>query len=156
MVRSFKLDIEDKHTKSKASFHLTGLENTSKDQQKQLSNKMERVRKVRSDKKSDIKAPITMEQKQKLKILARQESLKTGSRVSITQMASLLVQEGLFEYETFPESEYDPSWNTVHVKLTKFYCDQLFNFELEWDVSKKAVAARILSYMLEKRHVDEV
>ena len=155
-MRTFELDIEEKQTKSERSFQLNGLDQPIIESKNKQSKNQERVRKVRSDKKTDIKAPITMEQKQKLKILARQESLNTGSRVSITQMASLLVQEGLFDYESFPESEYDPSWNTVHVKLTKFYSDQLFNFELEWDISKKAVAARILSFMLEKRDVDEI
>ncbi|WP_368502819.1 hypothetical protein AB3N04_00340 (plasmid) [Alkalihalophilus sp. As8PL] len=155
-MSSFKLDVEPKRKQINQPFQIDLLKGPPKEISDPTELKKKSDRKVRSDKKVDIKTPITIEQKQKLMILARQESVKEGTRISITQMASKLVQDGLFEYESFPESEYDPTWKTVHVKLTQFFSDQLFNFELEWDVPKRVAAARVLTYMLEARSIDEV
>ncbi|WEG19187.1 hypothetical protein PQ478_21780 (plasmid) [Alkalihalophilus pseudofirmus] len=152
-MSTFKLDVEDKKRKKESRFKMTLLEEPTYKESNEIK---ERKRKVRCDKKTDIKTPVTIEQKQKLMILARQESIKTGERVSVTQMASRLVQKGLFEYESFPDCDYDPALKSVHVKLTPFYTDQLFNYELEWDVSKRVAAARILCFMLEKRDVHEI
>ncbi|WP_100374766.1 hypothetical protein [Bacillus sp. FJAT-45037] len=155
-MSSFKLDVESNKNQSKQRFQLELLQTSNNERTDLLEQKKKKDRKVRSDKKVDIKTPITMEQKQKLMILARQESVKEGVRVSITQMASRLVQEGLFTYESFPDCEYDPNCKSVHVKLTQFFSDQLFNFELEWDVAKRVAAARVLTYMLKVRNIDEV
>ena len=152
-MSTFKLGVEDKKRKKETRFQMTLLDESTI---KKSPGIKERTRKVRCDKKTDIKTPVTIEQKQKLMILARQESIKTGERVSVTQMASKLVQKGLFEYESFPDCAYDPALKSVHVKLTQFYTDQLFNYELEWDVSKRVAAARILCFMLEKRDVHEI
>ncbi|ADC52275.1 hypothetical protein BpOF4_21399 (plasmid) [Alkalihalophilus pseudofirmus OF4] len=158
-MRRFELDFERTKTSNQKKFHVQGLTTGSDEpiQEDHLKSTQtaKPKRKIRSDKKIDIKVPITIEQKQKLKILARLESVKTNERVSITQMASMLVQEGLVQYESFPENTYDASLNTIHVKLTSFYAEQLFNFELEWDVSKREAAAKILSYILGKSEVNE-
>ncbi|WEG19192.1 hypothetical protein PQ478_21810 (plasmid) [Alkalihalophilus pseudofirmus] len=118
-MRRFELDFERTKTSNQTKFNVQGLTTGSdgpiREDNLKSTQTTKHKRKIRSDKKIDIKVPITIEQKQKLKILARLESVKTNERVSITQMASMLVQEGLVQYESFPEITYDASLNTIHV-----------------------------------------
>ncbi|WP_078557116.1 hypothetical protein [Bacillus alkalicellulosilyticus] len=105
-------------------------------------------RKIRSDKKKDIKIPLTLTQKQLLKKIARK------NRTTVTQACTKLVEEGLTFFETFPEVDYENSTLTVHAKLSNFYSEQLFLYELEWDMSSRKAAHRILTYVMERNYND--
>lgn len=147
-MNRFQPQMDERSLKTKLSFTPTvSLKSLSK------TNSNQKKRKTRSDKKTDIKVPVTSKQKQKLMILARLESSKSREYISVTKIASRLVKKGLFEYENFPEIEYDPSLKTVHVKLELFFVEHLFNFQLQWDTSMREAAARILYFMLEESEI---
>lgn len=151
-MSSFQPQMDERSFKRKTSFSPTVSSSVPAKR-----NSDQKKRRTRSDKKTDIKVPVTDKQKQKLMIMARLESAKSREYISVTKMASRLVKKGLFEYEDFPEIEYDGSLKTVHVKLELFFVDHLFDFQLKWDTSMREAAARILYFMLEESEIpDEI
>ena len=126
-MNQFFPQMDDRSSKTKSSF----LPTVSLNSPAKVNSDQKRI-KTRSDKKTDIKVPVTSEQKQKLMILARLESVRSREYISVTRMASRLVKKGLFEYEDFPDIEYDPSLKTVHVKLELFFVEHLFNLQVTY------------------------
>ncbi|MDC3424238.1 hypothetical protein NC797_06915 [Aquibacillus sp. 3ASR75-11] len=101
-------------------------------------------RKERSDKKKDIKVPVSLGEKKQLKLLGYSQKL------SSTQFASVLVEDSIsrpyIEFlmaEEYPEEKY-----YVHVKLSKEKHREVVRLSAEWDCSIRQATHRILVNVL--------
>lgn len=107
-------------------------------------------RKVRCDKKHDIKIPLSEEQTKKLRILAF--NINKKDKTSLTECASRLLIRGLQKpIHTFTKVEYVAKHEPVHAKIIDYDWEKLFNFSVEWKYkSMKKTAHRILVHMIER------
>jgi hypothetical protein len=103
-------------------------------------------RKTRCDKKTDVKIPLTLEQRKEI----RRRSIK--AETVPTYYCSLLVKKGIERSISFPspDTEY-PSASALsfHIKLEKPFIEKLDQWCVEWDCSRKRAAYRILIGMIE-------
>lgn len=108
-------------------------------------DKEKKKRKERSDKKRDVKIPLTEKQKEVVQLLALEE------HKSPTGFASQIVLEGL----KFPKVEnigfyhtYEDTKNYVHAELSQDHHKQLVILSIKWKVSIRQAAYRLLHFML--------
>ncbi|GAB6742197.1 hypothetical protein bcgnr5412_54750 [Bacillus cereus] len=101
-------------------------------------------RKTRSDKKKDIKIPVNEIQRQ----LIRSSAFKEG--ITTTQYMSKLITEHLkIDYiSEIHAYEYKDTKKYIHAKLEQKTHSQLVQLAIEWGVSQRAAAARILCFAL--------
>ena len=102
-------------------------------------------RKPRSDKKTDIKIPLTKEQRIIVRRMARQYNMDP------TPFTEYLVKKGLARGIPFgkPREAY-PSGSQLsfHARLEANFLEKLDNWRIEWDCSRREAAYRILMGMI--------
>ncbi|MCU4880430.1 hypothetical protein [Bacillus cereus] len=101
-------------------------------------------RKTRSDKKKDIKIPVNEIQRQ----LIRSSAFKEG--ITTTQYMSKLITEHLkIDYiSEIHAYEYKDTKKYIHAKLEQGAYFKLVQLAIEWGVSQRAAATRILCFAL--------
>ncbi|MBK5491639.1 hypothetical protein [Bacillus sp. TH13] len=101
-------------------------------------------RKTRSDKKKDIKIPVNEIQRQ----LIRSSAFKEG--ITTTQyMSKLITQHLRIDYiSRIHAYEYKDTKKYIHAKLEQKTHSQLVQLAIEWGVSQRAAATRILCFAL--------
>lgn len=102
-------------------------------------NKEPVQRKKRSDAKSDVKIPLTLEQRQIVKQLAKRHRMKPTSYCS--ELLGLFLRRKT-EYRLVDYSAANKK--TVHAKLSESDYDILFDYSIKWDCSLRQAAHRIL------------
>lgn len=102
-------------------------------------------RKVRKDKKHDIKIPLTLEQRKTIKALSRQAGEYPTNFLSQKMKNELPRAEFLPEpFIPYPSN----SKLSYPVKLEEAYFKQLQDLSIEWDCSLRRAAYRIISSLL--------
>lgn len=101
-------------------------------------------RKTRSDKKKDVKIPVNEVQRQLIRSSAFQEGITT------TQYMSKLITEHLtIDYiNEIHAYEYKDTKKYIHAKLEQETHSKLVQLAIEWGVSQRAAATRILCFAL--------
>lgn len=101
-------------------------------------------RKTRSDKKKDVKIPVNEIQRQ----LIRSSSFQEG--ITTTQYMSKLITEHLrIDYiSEIHAYEYKDTKKYIHAKLEQETHSKLVRLAIEWGVSQRAAATRILCFAL--------
>ncbi|EJR51791.1 hypothetical protein IIO_06201 [Bacillus cereus VD115] len=101
-------------------------------------------RKTRSDKKKDVKIPVNEIQRQLIRSSAFQEGITT------TQYMSKLITEHLrIDYiNEIHAYEYKDTKKYIHAKLEQETHSKLVQLAIEWGVSQRAAATRILCFAL--------
>ncbi|MDA2732912.1 hypothetical protein PDR34_24475 [Bacillus cereus] len=101
-------------------------------------------RKIRSDKKKDVKIPVNEIQRQLIRSSAFQEGITT------TQYMSKLITEHLrIDYiSEIHAYEYKDTKKYIHAKLEQESHSKLVQLAIEWGVSQRAAATRILCFAL--------
>ncbi|MCU5074843.1 hypothetical protein [Bacillus paranthracis] len=101
-------------------------------------------RKTRSDKKKDVKIPVTEIQRQLIRSSAFQEGITT------TQYMSKLITEHLrVDYiNEIHAYDYKDTKKYIHAKLEHETHSKLVRLAIEWGVSQRAAATRILCFAL--------
>ncbi|QWI52530.1 hypothetical protein [Bacillus mycoides] len=101
-------------------------------------------RKTRSDKKKDVKIPVNEIQRQLIRTSAFQEGITT------TQYMSKLITEHLrIDYiSEIHAYEYRDTKKYIHAKLEQETHSNLVQLAIEWGVSQRAAATRILCFAL--------
>ncbi|PGD75952.1 hypothetical protein COM46_13455 [Bacillus pseudomycoides] len=101
-------------------------------------------RKTRSDKKKDVKIPVNEIQRQ----LIRTSAFQTG--ITTTQYMSKLIAEHLrIDYiSEIHAYEYKDTKKYIHAKLEQEMHSKLVQLAIEWGVSQRAAATRILCFAL--------
>lgn len=101
-------------------------------------------RKTRSDKKKDIKIPVNEIQRQ----LIRTSAFRQG--ITTTQYMSKLLTEHLkIDYiSEIHAYEYKDTKKYIHAKLGQETHSKLVQLAIEWGVSQRAAATRILCFAL--------
>ena len=103
-----------------------------------------RPRKERSDKKKDIKVPLTEEQKRMVRWGAYQREM-TATSFSTTLVEKALSRPYLKELTEIP---YEDTYDYVHVKLSKTNYEVVVKLSILWNVSIRKGVHRILLFML--------
>ncbi len=108
-------------------------------------NKPSRPRKERSDKKKDVKVPLTEEQKR----LVRWGAYK--KEMTATSFSTMLVEQALTKpyIKGLPVIPYEDTYDYVHIKLKKTEYDEVVRLSILWNVSVRKGVHRILLSMLE-------
>ncbi|MEF8682055.1 UNVERIFIED_CONTAM: hypothetical protein ORM23_18470 [Bacillus cereus] len=101
-------------------------------------------RKTRSDKKKDVKIPVTEIQRQLIRTSAFHNNLTT------TQYMSKLITEHLrIDYiSEIHAYQYKDTKKYIHAKLGQETYSKLVRLSIEWGVSQRAAATRILCFAL--------
>lgn len=101
-------------------------------------------RKTRSDKKKDVKIPVNEIQRQLIRSSAFQEGITT------TQYMSKIITEHLrIDYiNEIHAYEYKDTKKYIHAKLEQETHSKLVQLAIEWGVSQRAAATRILCFAL--------
>lgn len=101
-------------------------------------------RKTRCDKKKDVKIPVNEIQRQLIRSSAFQEGITT------TQYMSKLITEHLkIDYiREIHAYEYKDTRRYIHAKLEQGAHSKLVQLAIEWGVSQRAAATRILCFAL--------
>ncbi|BCC74158.1 hypothetical protein BCJMU51_p2013 (plasmid) [Bacillus cereus] len=101
-------------------------------------------RKTRSDKKKDVKIPVNEIQRQLIRTSAFQQGITT------TQYMSNLITEHLrIDYiSEIHAYEYKDTKKYIHAKLERETHSKLVQLAIEWGVSQRAAATRILCFAL--------
>jgi len=101
-------------------------------------------RKTRSDKKKDVKIPVNEIQRQLIRSSAFQEGITT------TQYMSKIITEHLrIDYiNEIHAYEYKDTKKYIHAKLGQETHSKLVQLAIEWGVSQRAAATRILCFAL--------
>ncbi|MGR5901100.1 hypothetical protein ACT7C8_31895 [Bacillus cereus] len=101
-------------------------------------------RKIRCDKKKDVKIPVNEMQRQLIRSSAFQEGITT------TQYMSKLITEHLkIDYiSEIHAYEYKDTKKYIHAKLEQETHSKLVQLAIEWGVSQRAAATRILCFAL--------
>jgi hypothetical protein len=102
----------------------------------------------RSDKKHDIRVCVTPEQKKFIRHIKTRTAFETNVDVSMTQISSALIKDGLKREYNFPEVPYVNHDLIVHVKLDVRDYNALLKYCSLWDCSARRAAHRILCGML--------
>jgi flavin-dependent dehydrogenase len=116
--------------------------NVSKDIKRDVRKQGVSKRKKRSDAKYDIRVYFTLEEKQRLKLLAIQGNM------ALTPFCSQLLKRELIRNNNYDVVEHQTSGKPVEIKLEKEFNDLLMDYCIEWDCSKRKAAHRILKSVL--------
>jgi hypothetical protein len=105
----------------------------------QNPNKEPVPRKKRSDAKNDVKIPMTLQQRQIIKQLAKRH------RISMTTYCSDLLALFLRRKTEYRLVEYSSAdKKSVHAKLSSSDYDILYEYSIKWDCSLRQAAHRIM------------
>ncbi|TCW59022.1 hypothetical protein EC917_101276 [Bacillus thuringiensis] len=101
-------------------------------------------RKTRSDKKKDVKIPVTEIQRQLIRTSAFREGITTTQYMSklITEHLNLSYIAEIHNYDYIDTKRY------IHAKLDQEVHKKLVHLAIEWGVSQRAAATRILCFAL--------
>lgn len=101
-------------------------------------------RKTRSDKKKDVKIPVTESQRQIIRLAAYKK------RITTTQYMSQLITEHLtIDYiSQIHAYEYKDTRRYIHAKLEQETHSKLVHLAVKWGVSQRAAATRIFCFAL--------
>ncbi|HDR7526762.1 TPA: hypothetical protein QCX62_003352 [Bacillus paranthracis] len=101
-------------------------------------------RKTRCDKKKDVKIPVNEIQRQLIRSSAFQEGITTTQYMSklITEHLRIDYISGIHAYEYKDTKKY------IHAKLEQETHSKLVQLAIEWGVSQRAAATRILCFAL--------
>ncbi|MFD0769259.1 hypothetical protein ACFQZ1_10270 [Bacillus sp. CGMCC 1.60114] len=101
-------------------------------------------RKIRCDKKKDVKIPVTEAQRQSIRLAAYSKGITT------TQYMSQFITEHLkIDYiNEIHAYEYKDTKKYIHAKLEQETHSKLVHLAVEWGVSQRAAATRILCFAL--------
>ncbi|MBU8732547.1 hypothetical protein KM915_21085 [Cytobacillus oceanisediminis] len=99
-------------------------------------------RKIRCDKKKDVKIPFSDSERILVKKLSKLRNMEP------TPYCTYLLKKGLKGEYTFPTCSYEPKGKPYPAKLESHYHDLLFNYKVDWDCSLKESAYRIIRFML--------
>jgi len=113
---------------------------TSKDQVHKV-----KLRKTRSDKKKDIRINLTLEQKKKVKRLAR-----IKNNMDHTNYSQELLKDAIRFKNYFPEVDYPKSPETnIGVRLEEIYYQSLLDLAIDWNVSVRKATHRVFMAILD-------
>ncbi|WP_283751304.1 hypothetical protein [Bacillus cereus] len=100
--------------------------------------------KTRSDKKKDIKIPVNEIQRQLIRSSAFKEGITTTQYMSklITEHLNLSYIAEIHSYDYIDTKRY------IHAKLDQEVHKKLVHLAIEWGVSQRAAATRILCFAL--------
>ena len=113
-----------------------------------VAPKINKVRKVRSDKKHDIKIPISAYNKKIILLFARRKDL------SVTQYCSEIVAEALGYNFDFDNVEYKHTDTTVHVKPDKLIYNLIIDKSVDWSCSVRRATHRVLHHALQMEGIN--
>ncbi|HDR4568996.1 MULTISPECIES: hypothetical protein [Bacillus cereus group] len=101
-------------------------------------------RKIRSDKKKDVKIPVNEMQRQLIRSSAFQEGITTTQYMSklITEHLNLSYIAEIHSYDYIDTKRY------IHAKLDQEVHKKLVHLAIDWGVSQRAAATRILCFAL--------
>lgn len=100
-------------------------------------------KKSRSDKKKDVKIPITDDMYKQILIVSRKEGFTP------TQFSTRTFSETLLNKSEFPDVEYDSGTGTfIHVKLNLEIYNMLVELSVAWRCSIRKAAHKIFDYAL--------
>lgn len=116
--------------------------NVLKDQRSNVRKQSFSKRKKRSDAKFDIRVYFTLEEKQRLKLLAIQRNM------ALTPFCSDLLKQELIRNNDYEPVEHQTSGKPVEIKLEKEFNNLIMDYCIEWDCSKRKAAHRILKNVL--------
>lgn len=107
--------------------------------------KTKKVRKTRSDKKTDIKVPLQDEHKRRMRWAAYKRN------VTVTFLATTLVEKAVTypSLKNLPVVDYENTYNYVHVKLSSDIYEVVVDLSIHWDVSIREGTFRLLLFMIE-------
>lgn len=95
-------------------------------------------RKTRSDKKIDIRVPISDDDREFIMWNAR------SKRQSMTSFATEIVRDYVERNLPFKEYPYKKYFYEVHIKVDQELYQQIVNYSIEWNSSIRETAYRIL------------
>ncbi|MDC2867549.1 hypothetical protein [Bacillus sp. BP-3] len=102
------------------------------------------TRKTRSDKKKDIKIPVNETQRQMIRLTAYKNGLTTTQH-----MSKLITEHVRIDYiSEIHAYEYKDTKKYIHAKLEQEIHSKLVCLAVEWGVSQRAAATRILCFAL--------
>lgn len=101
-------------------------------------------RKTRCDKKKDVKIPVNEIQRQLIRSSAFQEGITTTQYMSklITEHLNLSYIAEIHSYDYIDTKRY------IHAKLDQEVHKKLVHLAIDWGVSQRAAATRILCFAL--------
>ena len=108
-----------------------------------VAPKINKVRKVRSDKKHDIKIPISAYNKKIILLFARRKDL------SVTQYCTEIVAESLGYNFDFDNVEYKHTDTTVHIKPDKLIYNLIIDKSVDWSCSIRRATHRVLHHAVQ-------
>lgn len=103
------------------------------------ASKISKPRERRSDKKHDIKIPISAYNKKLVLFFARRKGL------SVTHYCTNLVSEALWHHYDFEDVKYKHSVVTVHIKADRELYLMVVDKSVEWCCSLRKAGHRILN-----------
>lgn len=122
----------------------------------------QRVRKVRSDKKMDIKFPVTPLQRQELRRLAKELRIvekqpnKKYETISNTVLLKKAIdQEAIFP-ERFPPLVYTDTRQYMHVEPLRQQYEQIEELAFKWNLSLRKTVYRLIMNLIYRGEVDIV
>lgn len=101
-------------------------------------------RKTRSDKKKDVKIPVNEIQRQLIRSSAFQQGITTTQYMSklITEHLNISYIAEIHSYDYIDTKRY------IHAKLDQEVHKKLVHLAIEWGVSQRCAATRILCFAL--------
>lgn len=122
----------------------------------------QRVRKVRSDKKMDIKFPVTPVQRQELRRLAKELRIidkqpnKKYETISNTVLLKKAIdQEAIFP-ERYPPLLYTDTRQYMHVEPLRQQYEQIEELAFKWNLSLRKTVYRLIMNLIYRGEVDIV
>lgn len=113
-------------------------------QQQQRTTKPAQLRKPRSDKLHDIKFPVTIQQRESLRVIAKQ----MGERE--TTANSILLHKALSHLPDIPLQDYQDTKRYMHVKLNATDYQRVSDLAIKKDMSERKVVALIMWSLIKR------
>ncbi|TVY07307.1 hypothetical protein [Paenibacillus cremeus] len=111
-------------------------------------------RQVRSDKKDDIKFPVTDAMLEALTRSYRIYKKRHRGELFETGYHTLLLEKALMkDVSMFPEVPYQDTKMYKHVNLVQFYSDKVFELALKWKCSQRKAIFRIMYTLVERNEL---
>ncbi|PGT83286.1 hypothetical protein [Bacillus sp. AFS040349] len=106
-------------------------------------------RATRSDKKVHIKIPLTLEERQLVRKVAREKKMYP------THLCTYLIKRGLQLGTQFPAFDYPSNSDKSYpAKLDQLTTEKIDSLTIDWDCSRRQAAHRILITMLKAEGID--
>lgn len=101
-------------------------------------------RKTRSDKRHDIKFPVTPAQKEMLRLLSKK------NRIRETSMTTKLLSISLREITVLPDYEYHDTKKYMHVKPNQLEYERIVEFAIRYGISERKVVTLLMMSVLKR------